>query len=77
MHSRNLVINDINAEYSLSLVSPEIVFDVGDVYGTGWQYNEFDISAFAGQSISLVFACGDAGDSIYDTVILLDEIIIE
>ncbi len=70
-------IDDINAEYALSLVSPDIVFDVGDVYGTGWQYNEFDISAFAGQSITLVFGCGDAGDSIYDTVILLDDIIIE
>jgi hypothetical protein len=70
-------IDDIHAEYALSLVSPDIVFDVGGVYGTGWQYNEYDISAFAGQSITVVFACGDAGDSIYDTVILLDDIIIE
>lgn len=70
-------IDDIDAEYALLLVSPDIVFDVGDVYGTGWQYNEFDISAFAGQSVTLVFGCGDAGDSIYDTVILLDDIIID
>jgi hypothetical protein len=70
-------IDQIHAEYALTLVSPQIVFDVGDVYGTDWQYNEFDISAFAGQSITLVFGCGDAGDSIYDTVILLDEILIE
>lgn len=70
-------IDDIDAEYALLLVSPDIVFDQGDVYGTGWQFNEFDISAFAGQSITLVFGCGDAGDSVYDTVVLLDDIIVE
>lgn len=70
-------IDMINDEYPLSLVSPEIVFDVGDVYGTGWQYSEFDISAFAGQSVTLVLSSGDVGDSIYDTVILMDEISLE
>ncbi len=70
-------IDIINAEYALTLLSPAIVFDQGDVYGTGWQWNSFDISAYAGQHITLVLSSGDVGDSIYDTVILLDDIKVE
>ena len=70
-------IDIINAEYALTLLSPEIVFDQGDVYGTGWQWNSFDISAYAGQHVTLVLSSGDVGDSIYDTVILLDDIKVE
>ena len=70
-------IDMINAEYPPSLVSPDIVFDQGDVYGTGWQFSSFDISAFAGQGVTLVLKSGDVGDSVYDTVILLDNIPVE
>jgi hypothetical protein len=70
-------IDMINAEYPPSLVSPDIVFDQGDVYGTGWQFSSFDISAFAGQGVTLVLKSGDVGDSIYDTVILLDDILVD
>ena len=70
-------IDEINAEYGVSLVSPEIVFDQGDAYGTGWQFSSFDISAYAGQGVTLVLISGDVGDSIYDTVILLDDIAIQ
>jgi hypothetical protein len=69
-------IDIINAEYALSYVSPDIVFDQGDVYGTGWQFSSFDISAYAGQGVTLVLKSGDVGDSIYDTVILLDNIMV-
>ncbi len=69
-------IDDIYNEYSLSLVSPDIVFDQGDVYFTGWQFLELDISAYAGTGITLVLSSGDVGDSIYDTAILLDDITI-
>jgi len=67
-------IDDIYNEYTLTYLSPGIVFDQGDVYGTGWLNLSLDISAYAGQSITLVFKSGDVGDSIYDTAILLDNI---
>lgn len=67
-------IDDMADQYTLSLVSPGIGFDVGDVYGTGWLELEFDLSAYQNQIVTIVFAAGDVGDSIYDTVILLDEI---
>jgi len=70
-------IDMINAEYPPSLVSPDIVFDQGDVYGTGWQFSSFDISSYAGQGVTLVLKSGDVGDSIYDTAILLDDITVE
>jgi hypothetical protein len=58
-------------------VSPEIVFDRGDVYMTGWQEFSFDITAYRGQVVTVVFSAGDVGDSIFDTAILLDDIIIQ
>ncbi len=60
--------------YGLSLVSPDIVFDVGDVYGSGWLSFSYDLSAFAGQIVTIRFSAGDVGDSVYDTAILLDQI---
>ncbi len=70
-------IDEIYAEYALSAVSPDIVFDIGDVYGTGWLFSSFDISTYAGKSVTISFNAGDVGDSIYDTVILLDDILVE
>ncbi|HAY35188.1 MAG TPA: choice-of-anchor L domain-containing protein [Ignavibacteria bacterium] len=62
---------------SLIPVSPDIVFDQGGVYMTGWQDITFDITAYRGQVITIIFSAGDVGDSIYDTAILLDDIIIQ
>jgi hypothetical protein len=67
-------IDDINDEYSLTEVSPEIVFDQGGVYHTGWLFFSYNMWEYAGTSITLIFRAGDVGDSIYDTAILLDEI---
>jgi len=67
-------IDEMYNSYPLTLLSPTIVFDQGDVYGTGWLNLSLNISAYAGQSITLVFKSGDIGDSIYDTAILLDNI---
>jgi hypothetical protein len=53
------------------------VFDVGDVYMTGWQSSTFDLSAFKNKRITLSIAAGDVGDSIYDTAILLDDIVVK
>lgn len=70
-------IDNINDQYGVYMVSPEIVFDQGDVYGTGWLFVSFDITAYAGEGVTLVLTSGDVGDSIYDTVILLDDITIQ
>jgi hypothetical protein len=69
-------IDNIASEYPPTLVSPDIVFDQGDVYGTGWQSTTLDISSFAGKGVTLILAAGDVGDSYYDTAILLDDIIV-
>src|SRR5262249_49879660 len=47
-------------------------FDVGDVWKTGWKSQSIDVTALAGTTDVLTFAAGDVGDSIYDTVILVD-----
>lgn len=58
-------------------VSPGIVFDQGGVYMTGWDNLSFDVTAFRGQTVTLVLSAGDVGDSIYDTAILLDVISVQ
>lgn len=44
------------------------------VWRTGWTTVSLDISSYAGKSVVLIFKCGDVGDSIFDTAILLDDI---
>lgn len=44
------------------------------VWMTGWTTVTLDVSAYAGKPVTLTFACGDVGDSIFDTAVLLDEI---
>ncbi len=68
---------DTNHAGQLISVSPNIVFDEGGVYMTGWQDISFDITPYRGQTVVIIFKCGDVGDSIYDTAILLDDIIIQ
>lgn len=67
-------IDTIAAQFPLIRVSPTIVFDQGDVYMTGWLELSLDVSAFAGQQVTLTFKVGDVGDSFYDTAVLLDDI---
>ena len=59
---------------SLTRVSPEISFDKGDVYMTGWQTSDLDVSAFAGKRVTLIIRAGDVGDSVFDTAILIDDV---
>jgi hypothetical protein len=60
----------------LIAVSPDITFDRGGVYMTGWQTSEFSLTAYKGKCVTLVLRCTDVGDSIYDTAIILDDIVI-
>lgn len=68
---------DTNQIGQLVKVSPGIVFDRGDVYMTNWQTTTLDVTPYRGQTIVIVLICGDIGDSIYDTAILLDEVKIQ
>ncbi|MHA1685787.1 MAG: hypothetical protein ACTSYD_05175 [Candidatus Heimdallarchaeaceae archaeon] len=67
-------IDDFANDYDLTKVSPGIVFDQGDVYMTGWQEFSYDVSQYSGMGITLILSVGDIGDSIYDSVVLLDQI---
>jgi hypothetical protein len=81
----NKTVDDIAAEFGASqsnggdliYVSPDIVFDIGDVWMTGWQTFEYDISPYQGQIVTLKFEAVDEGDEIYDTAILLDMVNLE
>lgn len=55
-------------------VSPEIVFDKGDVWMTDWQTTEFDVTPFRGQNAVLKFSVKDVVDTIYTTAVLIDNI---
>ena len=47
------------------------------VYRTGWRALELNVAPWAGQTVTLRFAAGDIGDSIYDSAILIDAIRID
>ena len=60
-----------------ALSQSDVSFDQGDVSDTGWQSQEIDVTGLAGSNVDLRFFSTDVGDSIYDTAILLDDIVIE
>lgn len=70
-------IDDFAGEYNLVEVSPGIVFDQGDVFSTGWKELDIDITSYQEQTITIVIESGDVGDSIYDSAVLIDDIIVE
>ena len=53
-------------------------FDGGDrtAYQTAWETVHYDISAFAGKEITIRFVVSDVGDSLFDTVALVDNVTI-
>ena len=60
-----------------ALSKSSISFDEGDVYDTGWQNQQVDITEFSGSRVNVQFFSTDKGDSIFDTAILLDNINVE
>ena len=52
----------------------DVSFDKGDVHKTGWVSQAVDVTALAGTSGVLRFGAEDVGDSIYDSVILVDRV---
>jgi len=59
----------------VGLFESDVEFDVGGVWNTMWQKSVSNVMALAGQGpVTLRFFSSDAGDSIYDTVILIDTV---
>lgn len=57
------------------IVTPaDVAFDQGGVYKTGWITQAVDVTALAGTTDLLQFGARDVGDSIYDSVILVDKV---
>ena len=62
----------------VGLIASDVSFDQGGVYNVQWQKSETDVTALAGGGpVQLKFFATDQGDSIYDTVILIDAITIK
>ncbi len=64
-----------------TLSPSDVNFDQGGVHMTPWQKTCVDVDALglsgSGKKVDLTFFATDKGDSIYDTVILLDEVTIK
>lgn len=54
-----------------------IDFDGGDktVYQTGWNKISVDLSEYVGENVTIRFKVYDKGDSIYDTAVLIDNVV--
>jgi len=69
----------------LGLTGSDVNFDMGGVFNVQWHANhknmpkgDWDITPFAGAGpVELKFFSSDAGDSIYDTVILIDSVVVK
>lgn len=74
-----LFTQDINSlcQNPTQLIPETITFDQDNVYSTGWQHTQIDISHFAGQAINIEFNSSDRGDSLFDSAILIDNILIQ
>lgn len=57
-----------------SVVPADVAFDKGDVHMTGWISQAVDVTLLAGTTGLLKFGAEDKGDSIYDSVILVDRV---
>lgn len=60
-----------------ALIPTADIDDKGDCFKTGWKSASVDISAYAGEDVTLVFKVLDKQDTIYDTAVLIDNIVIE
>lgn len=59
-------------------VSPYITFDRGDVWMTNWRSTSYPIpEQFKGKVVTLTFSASDAQDTVYDTAVLIDNIVVK
>jgi hypothetical protein len=52
----------------------DVHFDQDGAYTTGWLTSNLDVSAYAGEHVTIEFSTGNQGDNIYATAVLLDRI---
>jgi hypothetical protein len=71
---QNVKIMDLCNDPGVTLTPADVEFDQGGVYMTGWTHQTVDLTSLAGTTATLTFAAGDVGDSIFDTVILVDNV---
>ena len=73
----NVKVDDLcdgGSQYT-GLIASDVSFDQGGVYNIPWQMYTKDVTALAGNGpVTLKLFATDQGDSIYDTVILVDSI---
>ena len=55
----------------------DVSFDKGGVWMTLWQTHCHDITAFGGKRTNLKFFVTDKGDSIYDSAVLVDDVVVK
>jgi len=61
-----------------SVTASDVSFDQSGVYDTGWQSSSFTLPTLTeGQTLLISFRAGDVGDSIYDSAILIDNVVLE
>ena len=63
------------AQYGVTLVPSDVSFDQGGVYNGSWILSTANVTPLAGQGpVTMTYFATDVGDSIYDTVILVDDL---
>lgn len=68
------------AEYNITLIPSDVSFDQGGVYQGDWVKSTANVSNLAGEAngpVTFTYFTSDTGDSIYDTVILVDKLSFE
>jgi hypothetical protein len=67
-------------EYGITLVPSDVSFDKGDVHHGQWVKGSANVANLAGEvngPVTFTYFASDVGDSIYDTVILVDKLVFE
>lgn len=64
--------------YFTGLETSDVVFDQGGVWRTAWRENRVDLTRLAGRGpVTLRVGVSDSGDSLFDSAVLLDALVID
>jgi hypothetical protein len=58
------------------LIETDPIDDKGDCFKSGWESASVNVSGYAEQDVTLLFEVQDKGDTIYDSAVLVDNIVI-
>ena len=76
MNGNQVFRTSVDALCGSGLIAAEPIDDKGDCFKTGWQTTSIDVSGYAEQDVTLSFEVQDKGDTIYDTAVLVDNIVL-